>query len=117
MNEDIPQLTTGFCGQIASSTSLQDPVWASSPIVQILQARAVESNGRKVWRIVISDGTHIQQAIASAQPNALFENGHARKGSIVRLRRMAMSPINGRRQVIPQIHTISVARPLNGLLE
>jgi len=68
--------------------------------VQILQAKAVESNARTVWRAVISDGTHILQAIVSPQLSTLFENGHAGKGSVVRVQRLAMSPpINGRSSI------------------
>lgn len=115
MNEDIPQLTVGLCDQLESSTSPQDPIWATSPTVQILQARAVKSNGRTLWRTAISDGTHVLQAIVSTQLNTLFADGHAGKGSIARLQHIAMSLINGRRQVIPQIDW-AVARPLNSLL-
>ena len=111
MDGDIPQLTPGFCDQIASSTSPQDPVWSSLPIVQILQAKAVEINGRTLWRTPISDGTHVLQAIVSVLLNTLFENEHAGKGSIVRVQRFTMSPINGKRQVIPQ----TTSYPLYGL--
>ena len=105
MNEDIPQLTTGFCDQAASSTSPQDPVWATSPIVQILQAKIIENIDRLLWRTLISDGAHISQAIVvSPQLRTFFENGDAVKGSVVRLQRIVMSTINGRRQVlVPQI--------------
>jgi replication factor A1 len=115
MNEDIPQLTTGLCDQLASSTCPQDPSWPTPPTVQILQAKAVEGNGRALWRIIISDGTHILQLIVSPQLNALFENGHVGNGSIVRLQDVKLSPpIGGRRQVIPQINNPPGVQPLNG---
>lgn len=104
MNERVPQLTAGLCDQIASSTGPQDPIWTTSPIVQVLQAKAIKIKSRTVWRILISDGIHILQAIASTpKSNTLLENEHVRRGSIVRIQRMAAGPINDRRQVTPQI--------------
>lgn len=97
MDGDIPQLTTGLCDQIASSTDQQDPVWSSSPVLQVVQAKAIETNGQTRWRIVISDGAHVLQAMVVTQLNVLFEDGTAGKGSIVRVQRFAINIIQGRR--------------------
>lgn len=108
------QLTTGFCHQIASSTSPQDPVWTTSAILQILQAKELDSNGRKLRRIVISDGAHLLQVLVSdPQLNTLFEDGHVKKNSVVRIECKMSQPINGRRQVIPRIYNLPVVIPLN----
>ena len=100
MDEDIPQLSTGVCNKIASSSGAQDPVWASSPVMQIVQAKAIETNGQTRWRTVISDGIHVLQAMVVTQLNTLFENGDAGKGSIIRIQRFAINTIQGRRCVV-----------------
>jgi hypothetical protein len=97
MAEEIPQLTTGVCDQIASSSSKDDPVWASSPIMQIVQAKVIETGGQTRWRIIISDGAHVLQAMVITALNTLFENGDAGKGTIVRLLRFGINTIQGRR--------------------
>lgn len=96
MDEVPPSLATGVCQQIASAGA-QDPVWSSTPILQIVQAKAIETNGQTRWRIVISDGVHALQAMVITQLNDLFEDGHVGKGSIIRLERFAINMIQGRR--------------------
>jgi hypothetical protein len=95
--EEIPQLTAGVCNGIASSTGAQDPVWSTSPILQIVQAKAIETNGQTRWRTVVSDGKHVLQAMVVTQLNRLFENEEAGKGSIIRVERFAINTIQGRR--------------------
>ena len=96
MDEEIPQLTTGVCEAIASATQ-QDPVWSTTPILQIVQAKPIETNGQIRWRTVISDGVHVLQAMVVTQFNSLLENGEAGKGSIIRIQRFAVNTIQGRR--------------------
>ena len=96
-DQNVPQLTTGFCDQLLSPADAQDHVWATSPTVQIVQAKAIETNGQKRWRVAISDGVHVIQAMVVFQFNALFENGDAGTGSIVRIRRSVVNVIQGRR--------------------
>lgn len=92
----IPQLTTGVCEEIASADP-KDPVWNSTPIMQIVQARSIETNGQTRWRVVISDGVHALQAMVVTQLNIPFENGDAGKNSIIRVQRFAINTIQGRR--------------------
>lgn len=113
MDKDIPQLTAGVCDQIASSTGPQDLAQFTSPIVQILQPKVIELNGKKRWRILISDGTHALPVMVATQLNALFEDGHAGDGSIVRVQRLTANAITGRRQVILQSNIIPAVRMLN----
>lgn len=96
MDEKIPQLTTGVCDQIASAGPT-DPVWESTPIMQIVQAKAIETNGQIRWRAVISDGVHVLQAMIVTQFNPQFEDGELGKGSIIRVVRFALNKIQGRR--------------------
>ena len=100
-DEDIPQLTAGFCNQLVTSASTQDPALVTSPIVQIVQAKAIGTNSdQKLWRTVISDGVHVLQAMVVCQLNTLFENGDAGKGSIVRIQRFTINTIQGRRYAL-----------------
>jgi len=97
MEEEIPQLTTGVCDEIASSTGPEDPVWSTTPVLQIVQAKVIETNGQTRWRTVISDGVHVLQAMVVTQLNTLFESGDVGKGSIIRVQRFAINTIQGRR--------------------
>jgi hypothetical protein len=65
--------------------------------MQVVQAKAIETNGQTRWRTVISDGVNVLQAMVVTQLNTLFENGDAGKGSIVRIQRFAINTIQGRR--------------------
>lgn len=94
MSKGIPPLTTSLCQQILSSTGPQDPVWASPAVVQILLPKTV---GNVRWRVLISDGTDILQAMVATQLNALFEDKKVVNGSIVRVQRLAMNSIKDRR--------------------
>lgn len=95
--DETPQLTTGVCEEIASSTGPQDPVWSTCPILQIVQAKPIETNGQTRWRTVISDGVHVLQAMVVTPLNPLFENETAGKNSIVRVERFAINTIQNRR--------------------
>ena len=97
MDEEIPQLSTGACEEIASSTGPEDAIWSTTPVLQIVQAKVIETNGQTRWRTVISDGVNVLQAMVVTQLNALFENGDIGKGSIVRIQRFAINVIQGRR--------------------
>ena len=97
MDEEIPQLTTGACDQIVSSTGPGDPVWSTSPVLQVVRTRSFETGetGERTlrWAIILSDGTHALQALVVAKLASLFENGEVRKGSVIRVRRYAANTI------------------------
>ena len=94
MDEEIPQLTTGVCDQIASSTGPGDPVWSTSPVLQVVRTRSFETGERTLrWAIIVSDGTHALQALVVAKLASLFENGEVRKGTVIRVRRYAANTI------------------------
>ena len=97
MDQGLPQLTAGVCDGIASSTNPQDPVWSTSPVLQFVQAKSVETGEQTRWRTVISDGVHVMQAMVVTQLNHMFENGDVGKGSIVRVERFALNKIQNRR--------------------
>jgi len=95
--DKIPQLTTGVCDEIASSTGPHDPVYSTSPTVQVVFAKALEVSVPARWRIVISDGVHVVQAMVVTQLNPLFENRDVGKNGIVRIQRFAINMIQNRR--------------------
>lgn len=92
MDNVIPELTAGLCDQLASSAISPTPC-----IVQILQSKLTGPHGREQWLAVISDGSHFLQALAIRQLDALFENGQVGIGSIVRIQRLVVNTIQGRR--------------------
>lgn len=93
MDNVIPELTTGLYDQLVSSAISPTP-----RVVQILQSKLAGPHGRERRRVVISDGTHIiQAALADPQLNTLFENGQVGNGSIVRVQRIVVNTIQGRR--------------------
>ena len=92
MDNVIPELTTGLYDQLTSSATLPTP-----RIVQILQPKPTGPHGQERWRVIISDGTHFLQALAVPQLNTLFENGQVGSGSIVRVQRLVVNTIGGRR--------------------
>ena len=94
---EIPQLTTGVCDEIASSAGPQDPVCSTSPTVQIVNARPIKTNDQTRWRVVISDGVHVVQAMVVVLLNPLFESGDVGKNAIVRIQRFAISTIANKR--------------------
>jgi hypothetical protein len=100
MGKGIPQLTAGLCDQIASSTDFENPVWNTSHTVQILHAKAIGTSNQTRWRIAISDGAEVVQGIVATQLNPLLEESRAIKGSIVRVQRLRINPINDKRCVI-----------------
>ena len=97
MEEEIPQLTTGVCNEIASSTGAKDPVWSTAPILQIVQAKIIETGDQVRWRTVVSDGVHVLQAMVVTQLNPMLESGEIGKGSIIRVQRFAINTIQNRR--------------------
>ena len=97
VDKDVPQLTTGFCDKIASSTGPQDPIFKTSPILQIFQAKCIGIGDQKRWRVLISDGTKCLQAIVATRLNNLFERCLVKNGSIVRVGGLGENIINGRR--------------------
>lgn len=101
MDNVIPELTTGLYDQLTSSAILPTP-----RIVQILQPKPTGPHGQERWRVIISDGTHFLQALAVPQLNTLFENGQVGSGSIVRVQRLVVNTIGGRR--IPFIYDLEV---------
>ena len=102
MDGEIPQLTSGFCDEIASSTNPEDPVWSSSPVVQFVQAKPVDIGSQGRWRTVISDGVHVMQAMVVTQLNPMFENGELGKGSIARIERFTINKLQNRRWAFPE---------------
>ncbi|XP_039128729.1 LOW QUALITY PROTEIN: replication protein A 70 kDa DNA-binding subunit A-like [Dioscorea cayenensis subsp. rotundata] len=72
------------------------------PMVQVHDIRLVNTaqNTAERYRMMLSDGTHTQQAMLATQMNLIVKSGRFRKGSIVRLNEFICNVIQGRRIII-----------------
>lgn len=69
------------------------------PMVQVHDIRLVNTaqNTAERYRMMLSDGTHTQQAMLATQMNLIVKSGALQKGSIVRLNEFICNVIQGRR--------------------
>lgn len=69
------------------------------PVLQISDVRLVNTaqNTTERYRMMLSDGTHTQQAMLATQLNAMVKNGNLQTGSIVQLKEYICNHIQGRR--------------------
>ncbi|KAF8033490.1 hypothetical protein BT93_D2175 [Corymbia citriodora subsp. variegata] len=78
------------------------------PIVQVVDMKMVKTPGnqnqnpgsgtveRQRFRMVLSDGTHMQQGMLATQHNHLVDSGQLQKGSIIRMNHFVCSPVKDR---------------------
>ncbi|XP_030454003.2 replication protein A 70 kDa DNA-binding subunit A [Syzygium oleosum] len=79
------------------------------PVVQVVDMKMVKtpsnqnqnpSGGvereRQRFRMVLSDGTHMQQGMLATQHNHLVDSGRLQKGSIIRMNHFVCSPVKDR---------------------
>ncbi|KAL3743846.1 hypothetical protein ACJRO7_019023 [Eucalyptus globulus] len=81
------------------------------PIVQVVDMKMVKTPGnqnqnpggagavereRQRFRMVLSDGTHMQQGMLATQHNHLVDSGRLQKGSIIRMNHFVCSPVKDR---------------------
>ncbi|CAM8996923.1 unnamed protein product [Rhodiola kirilowii] len=59
----------------------------SNPVLQILDLKLINSSQSAVerYRVILSDGTHLQQGMLATQTNHLVTAGRVKKGTVVRL--------------------------------
>jgi replication factor A1 len=69
------------------------------PVLQISDVRLVSTaqNTTERYRMLLSDGTHSQQAMLATQLNTLVKSGDLQTGSIVKLNEYICNHIQGRR--------------------
>lgn len=70
------------------------------PVLQVADIRLVNtqnpSSATERYRLLLSDGLHLQQGMLATQRNELVKSGTLQKGSIIRLMQAVCNVIQGR---------------------
>ncbi|XP_042506103.1 replication protein A 70 kDa DNA-binding subunit E-like [Macadamia integrifolia] len=85
-----------LCNGEAQETDLK-------PVLQVTDIRLVNTQQQSTnerYRILLSDGSHLQQGMLATQMNFLVKSGKLQKGSIVRLTQFVCNVIQGRMIII-----------------
>lgn len=69
------------------------------PVLQVADIRLVNTvqNTAERYRMLLSDGTHLQQAMLATQMNHFIKSGRLQKGSIVQLIEFICNVIQNRK--------------------
>ncbi|XP_057813034.1 replication protein A 70 kDa DNA-binding subunit A [Cryptomeria japonica] len=71
------------------------------PIVQVLDIKQIgPQTSQERYRTVLSDGTHMQQAMLATQLNQLVKSGRIQKGSVVQLTEYICNTVQSRKIII-----------------
>ncbi|KAJ3687739.1 hypothetical protein LUZ61_016903 [Rhynchospora tenuis] len=91
------QLTSGAVSMISEGGGD-----GMQPVLQISDVRQVSTaqNTTERYRMLLSDGTHTQQAMLATKLNSLVKEGNLQAGSIVQLNEYTCNEIQGRRIII-----------------
>lgn len=70
------------------------------PVLQITDVRLVntqnQTNNNERYRLLLSDGTHIQQGMLATQKNDLIRSQQIRKGTIIQMNEFVRNVIQNR---------------------
>ena len=79
---NAPQLTAGAVGQMSNS------VVVPTPVVQLIDVKQIQpsgpAGGQTRYRLVLSDGLHMMQAMLATQLNSIMDQGQVRDPSAPR---------------------------------
>ncbi|XP_057854853.2 replication protein A 70 kDa DNA-binding subunit A [Cryptomeria japonica] len=72
------------------------------PLVQVLDIRQISTTQsvQERYRLVVSDGSYMQQAMLATQLNATVKSGHLQKGSVVQLTEYTCNAVQNRKIII-----------------
>ncbi|CAM8909607.1 unnamed protein product [Rhodiola kirilowii] len=72
------------------------------PVLQIVDLKMVSTPQSAVdrYRVILSDGTHLQHAMLATQKNYLFSEGRVKKGTVVRMTEYSVNTIQHRLIII-----------------
>ncbi|CAM8946698.1 unnamed protein product [Rhodiola kirilowii] len=72
------------------------------PVLQIFDLKMVSTSQSAVdrYRVILSDGTHLQQAMLATQKNYLVSEGRVKKGTVVRMTEYSVNNIQHRLIII-----------------
>ncbi|KAG0207898.1 Replication factor A protein 1 [Mortierella sp. GBA30] len=71
-----------------------------SPILQVLNTKAIIQNGGTRYRALFSDGSYFIQGIIVSNLNHLVESGALQKNCLIKLNKYTVKPISGRRLIL-----------------
>ena len=90
-------LTEGAISMLCSGDAQGSDV---KPVLQVADIRLVntqqQSNSNERFRILLSDGCHLQQGMLATQRNELVKSGRLQKGSVVQLTQFVCNVIKDR---------------------
>ncbi|OVA18441.1 zinc finger protein [Macleaya cordata] len=75
----------------------------AKPVVQVADIKllsAGQQNGTERYRMLLSDGMHLQQGMLATQMNSLVHSGKLQKGSVVQLSQFVSQVIQNRKIII-----------------
>ncbi|KAL5973297.1 hypothetical protein ACLOJK_029947 [Asimina triloba] len=87
------KLTEGAIARVSNGDS------SFEPVLQVFDIRLVNTahNTAERYRMLLSDGTHLQQAMLATQMNHVVKSGMLQKGSIVKLTEFICNLIQNRK--------------------
>jgi len=98
-NED-PQLSAGICARLTDYNGPpDDPVLTETHTVQVLTVKSVGSAGQGAndrFRMILSDGQTILQAMLATQLNHLLNDHSIQKNTVIRIKRMSANMVQGK---------------------
>ncbi|KAH9606522.1 hypothetical protein KSS87_018912, partial [Heliosperma pusillum] len=108
-------LTEGAIAALCAAEGAAD----LQPVVQVADIRLVNTqntmNNTERYRLLLSDGIHLQQGMLATQQNSLVKNGELQKGSIVQLFEFICNNIQNRKIIIiTQLEVLQQTCPLLG---
>lgn len=95
-----PSLTEGAISRITSGGASAAEFKPTLQVTELKQVQTKQPQQSDRFRLVLSDGTHLQQAMLGTQINHLVKDGHLRSGSVVQLIQYTCTTVQGRMIII-----------------
>lgn len=89
-------LTEGAISKITSGRATAAELKPTLQVTELKQVQTKQPQQSDRFRLVLSDGSHLQQAMLGTQINHLVKDGHLRPGSVVQLIQYTCTTVQGR---------------------
>jgi replication factor A1 len=89
-------LTEGAISKITSGGATSAELKPTLQVTDLKQVQTKQPQQSDRFRLVLSDGSHLQQAMLGTQINHLVKDGNLRIGSIVQLNQYTCTTVQGR---------------------
>ncbi|KAJ8773977.1 hypothetical protein K2173_009408 [Erythroxylum novogranatense] len=96
----MSNLTEGAIARITSGGVTAAELKPTLQVTELKQVQTKQPQQSDRFRLVLSDGTHLQQAMLGTQINHLVKDGHLRPGSVVQLVQYTCTTVQGRMIII-----------------